>query len=174
MCDIFLFSGGNWVSEINRKILQMMEACEDERCDSFKREIKMLNMIAYYICGSREFKRDTPFIKDNMVPWCLIEKLVMLFGWKGLEQSDSEHTGFSPVLNKRFEGLFLNSNVHCEHCLQTLLAPPSCSARGTTWSQLWVTMAFKLHVPAVQAVANGGALHRWLRLNGKYPAQGWD
>lgn len=88
---------------INSKILQMMEACEDERCDSFKRVIKMLNMIAYYLCGSCEFEGDTPFIKDNIVPWCLIEKLVMLFGWKGL-------TSFSPVLNKRFEGLSLNPN----------------------------------------------------------------
>lgn len=70
----------------------------------------MLNMIAYYLCGSCEFKGDTPFIKDNMVPWCVIEKLVMLFGWKGLEQSDSKHTSFSPVLNKRFEGLSLNPN----------------------------------------------------------------
>lgn len=40
----------------------------------------MLNMIAYYLCGSYEFEGDTPFIKDNMVPWCLTEKLVMLFG----------------------------------------------------------------------------------------------
>lgn len=35
-------------------------------------------------------------------------------------------------------------------------------------------MAFKLHVTAVQAVASGEALHRWLRQNGKYPAQGLD
>lgn len=57
----------------------------------------MLNMIAYYLCGSREFKGDTPFIKDNMVPWCLI--------WvKGI-RTDSKHTTSSPVLNKRFESL---------------------------------------------------------------------
>lgn len=66
--------------EINRKILQMMDACEDKRCVSFKREIKMLNMIAYYLYGSREFKGDASFIKVNMVPWCLIEKLVTHFG----------------------------------------------------------------------------------------------
>lgn len=70
----------------------------------------MLNVIAYYLCGSREFEGDTPFIKDNMVPLYLIEKLERLFGWKGLEQSDSKQTSFSPVLNKRFEGRSLNPN----------------------------------------------------------------
>lgn len=34
----------------------------------------MLNMLAYYLCRVSEFKGDAPFIQDNMVPWCLIEK----------------------------------------------------------------------------------------------------